>query len=67
MLDPVCGMVVDANEQREAGLTMELGGHEYAFCGEGCLRTFAKSPQRFIPKVDAWLAAGRPDSGITHH
>ena len=32
MLDPVCDMTVDLDEAREAGLTMELGDREYAFC-----------------------------------
>ena len=57
MLDPVCDMIVDLDEAREAGLTMEVGEREYAFCGEGCLKTFAKSRERYIPKVDAWLAS----------
>lgn len=58
-------MVVDVAAQRAAGLTMELGGREFAFCGDGCLKRFAKSPERFIPKVDAWIAAGRP-AGASH-
>jgi len=57
MLDPVCDMTVDLDEAREAGLTMELGDREYAFCGEGCLKAFAKNRERYIPKVNAWLAA----------
>ena len=57
MLDPVCDMIVNVAEARDAGLTMEMGDREYAFCGQGCLVTFAKAPQGFIPKVDAWLAA----------
>ena len=57
MLDPVCDMIVDLPAARDQGLTMEREGREYAFCGHGCLVTFAKTPQRFIPKVDAWLAA----------
>ena len=56
MLDPVCDMIVDVVEARDQGLTLELGEREYAFCGQGCLVTFAKSPQTYIPKVDAWLA-----------
>jgi YHS domain-containing protein len=58
MLDPVCDMIVDLAEARDQGLTMELGAREFAFCAHGCLVTFAKSPQAYIPKVDAWLKAG---------
>jgi len=57
ILDPVCDMIVDVAEARDEGLTMEMGDREYAFCGQGCLLKFAKAPQGFIPKVDAWLAA----------
>ncbi|HEV2011866.1 MAG TPA: hypothetical protein VGS17_12655 [Candidatus Limnocylindria bacterium] len=55
MLDPMCDMVVDLAEARDQGLTMELGDREFAFCGHGCLMSFAKSPQMHVPKVDAWL------------
>ena len=55
LLDPVCDMIVDVAEARDQGLTMESGDREYAFCGAGCLTKFAKSPQTYIPKVDAWL------------
>jgi len=56
MLDPICDMIVDLAEARDQGLTMELGEREFAFCAHGCLVKFAKSPQAYIPKVDAWLA-----------
>ena len=57
MLDPVCEMVVDVTTARDQGLTIQQGEREYAFCAHACLLTFAKSPQQYIPKVDAWLAA----------
>ena len=57
VLDPICDMIVDLAEARDQGLTIEMGGREYAFCAQGCLVKFAKSPQAYIPKVDAWLAA----------
>jgi YHS domain-containing protein len=57
MLDPVCDMIVDMDEARSAGLTMEIDGREYAFCGDGCLKAFAKNRGRYIPKVAAWLAS----------
>lgn len=63
MLDPICDMVVDLAEARDDGLTMELGEREYAFCAQGCLLTFAKAPQAYVPKVDAWLAAHAHDDG----
>ena len=58
MLDPVCDMIVDVAEQREKGLTLERPEREYAFCGAGCLGTFARDPKRYIPKVERWLATG---------
>ena len=57
MLDPVCDMIVAIDEARENGLTLEMPEREYAFCSPGCLSTFAKAPQRFRAKVDAWVAA----------
>ena len=57
MLDPVCDMIVDMNDARENGLTLEMPDREYAFCSPGCLKTFSKSPTRFKAKVDAWVAA----------
>ena len=56
LIDPVCDMIVDVAEARDEGLTMEIGEREYAFCAQGCLLKFAKSPQTYIPKVDPWLA-----------
>ena len=67
MLDPVCGMVVDVAEARDAGLTLERPEREYAFCAAGCLGTFAKDPQRYIPKVEEWLAAGAAETAHGHH
>ena len=63
LIDPVCDMIVDVAEARDEGLTMELGEREYAFCAQGCLLKFAKSPQAYIPKVDSWLAAQPQDEG----
>lgn len=66
MLDPVCDMVVDLAEARDNGLTLEMADREYAFCAAGCLTKFAKSPQQYIAKVDAWLAAGAADAKHEH-
>lgn len=57
ILDPICDMIVDVAEARDRGLTLELDGIEYAFCGPGCQVKFAKAPQLYRSKVAAWLAA----------
>lgn len=50
-------MIVAVADARDHGLTLEMDDREYAFCSQGCLATFAKTPQRFRAKVDAWVAA----------
>ncbi len=55
-LDPVCGMTVDGDSQKKAGLTSEVGGKTYAFCSPGCKRTFDKDPGSFTAKVAEWEA-----------
>ncbi len=57
LLDPICDMIVNVAEARDQGLTMEMNDREFAFCSHGCLVKFAKSPQQYIPKVEAWVAA----------
>ncbi len=57
IIDPVCDMIVNIEEARDQGLTLEMPDREYAFCAAGCQAKFAKSPQSYIPKVDAWVAA----------
>ncbi len=57
LLDPVCDMIVDIADARDHGLTLEMEDREYAFCSAHCLQTFAKTPARFKPKVDAWVAS----------
>jgi YHS domain-containing protein len=47
-VDPVCGMTVDPDDARARGLTLEHDGHEYAFCGKGCLLEFRDDPQRYL-------------------
>ena len=59
ILDPVCGMVVDIETQRRAGLTSEIGGKTYAFCGPGCKRAFDKDPSKLTAQVAEWEAAHR--------
>jgi YHS domain-containing protein len=66
ILDPICDMIVDLDEAREQGLTLEYGGREYGFCSAGCQQKFAKSPQAYMPKVDAWLKTGGDPHGDGH-
>lgn len=67
LLDPLCDMIVEVVGARDQGLTMDLGDREYAFCSQECLVQFAKSPQSYTPKVDAWLAAGGAHSDDHGH
>jgi YHS domain-containing protein len=66
LLDPICDMVVDVAGARDQGLALEKDGREYAFCSHGCLLKFAKSPQQYIAKVEAWLAAGAQEVAHEH-
>lgn len=67
MLDPVCDMIVNVADARDAGLTLERPEREYAFCAAGCQMRFAKSPASYIPKVEAWLAARTGSGEPTPH
>ena len=58
ILDPVCEMIVELGEARDEGLTLEYAEREYGFCSAGCQQKFAKKPNTYIPKVEAWLAKG---------
>ena len=57
ILDPVCDMIVDVDEQRGHGLVSEQEGKTYAFCGPGCKRAFDKDPAKYMGKVAQWEAA----------
>jgi YHS domain-containing protein len=46
--DPVCGMTVDPGQARSKGLTLTHDGHEYAFCGKGCLLEFRDDPATYL-------------------
>jgi YHS domain-containing protein len=46
--DPVCGMEVNIEVARAAGLTAEHDGSTYFFCGRGCLLEFRDDPKRFF-------------------
>jgi Cu+-exporting ATPase len=60
ILDPVCDMIVDVEQQRSKGLTSELLGKTYAFCSAGCKKTFDADPGKFTAAVSAWEASGAP-------
>lgn len=57
MIDPVCDMIVEIEDARDQGLSLERPEREYAFCAQGCLLRFVKAPEGYIAKVDTWLAA----------
>jgi Cu+-exporting ATPase len=57
ILDPVCDMIVDVEEQRGHELTSEQAGKTYAFCSSGCKRSFEGDPARYVAKVAAWQAS----------
>jgi YHS domain-containing protein len=46
--DPVCGMTVDPDKARPAGLVTEHDGKEYYFCGKGCLLEFRDDPEHYV-------------------
>lgn len=46
--DPVCGMSVEPAAARDKGLVFTHEGHEYAFCGKGCLLEFRDDPERYL-------------------
>jgi len=67
ILDPVCDMIVDVDEQRTKGLTSDHEGKTYAFCGPGCKRAFDKDPTRFTAKVASWEASPEHKHGHAEH
>jgi YHS domain-containing protein len=67
LLDPICDMVVDVADARDQGLTLERPEREYAFCSQGCLVKFAKSPGQYVANVEAWLAAGATNDDHPKH
>lgn len=50
VIDPVCGMTVDAESARANGLQSVHHGTDYFFCGRGCKLDFEEDPERyFVP------------------
>ena len=46
--DPVCGMAVNPEVARAAGLLADHDGQTYFFCGRGCRLEFVDDPARFF-------------------
>ena len=46
--DPVCGMHVDIETAKAKGLSLAHDGHEYVFCGKGCMLEFRDDPQTYL-------------------
>ena len=46
--DPVCGMDVNPEVAKAAGLEVEHEGQSYYFCGRGCRLEFLDDPKRFF-------------------
>jgi YHS domain-containing protein len=47
-MDPVCGMTVDPDRARAAGLTSEYDGQTYFFCAKGCKLDFEEDPAKYL-------------------
>lgn len=47
-IDPVCGMTVDVETARTAGLVSQRAGETYAFCGRGCFLEFTDEPDKYL-------------------
>jgi YHS domain-containing protein len=45
--DPICGMAVDPEQAKTAGLTIEYQGKTYYFCSDACKQQFSKDPKRY--------------------
>jgi len=47
-LDPVCGMEVDEDRAKAAGMTSDYAGRTYYFCAAVCKQEFDKAPDQFV-------------------
>jgi YHS domain-containing protein len=47
-VDPVCGMTVDPEHARGAGLTAVHEGKTYYFCARGCKLDFEEDPEKYL-------------------
>jgi YHS domain-containing protein len=46
--DPVCGMQVDPEAAKARGLALTHDGHDYVFCGKGCMLDFRDEPGKCL-------------------
>jgi P-type Cu+ transporter len=46
--DLVCGMTVEVDTARAAGLTSDREGTTYYFCGRGCELDFEEDPAKYL-------------------
>jgi RND family efflux transporter MFP subunit len=60
--DPVCGMEVDADKAKAAGLASEHGGTTYYFCMADCKLKFEANPGAYLSPP----AGGRPAQAPPH-
>ena len=63
MLDPICDMVVSVAEAAAKGRTVEYEGRTYAFCSNGCVKTFRADPAKWAAKADAAVIAPAKRTG----
>ena len=61
LIDPVCGMSVAVDRAEAAGLLLEHDERTYAFCRDGCRRTFVEAPREYVAQAEA--AAATPAAG----
>jgi adenylate cyclase len=48
-IDPVCSMELTVDQ---VAARLSLGGKEYAFCSEQCVRRFIAAPERYVPNAE---------------
>jgi len=59
--DPVCHMQV---EPERAAARVEYKGETYYFCSQGCHKTFAANPAKYVGPASP---AAAPGAGHPHH
>lgn len=62
VIDPVCGMRVNVASAERDGLTVELGGRIYAFCGAGCRGAFLEEPAAYSSRAEDLATMGAAGS-----
>jgi YHS domain-containing protein len=61
--DPVCGMALDEERAKAAGLTRQFGGKTWYFCGPEDMAKFDKAPQRYTGPNAVIEPMSMPPSG----